>query len=88
MSGICGDKVIEEDILFCQHLQLHTTGEAIFNVLDMFVHENGLAWDQCVGLQTNGGVQAVTGCELCLLSTSSSTCEMDTLHGPLQSTSY
>ena len=43
------DKVIEEDILFCRPLQLRTTGEAIFNVLDMFVHENGLAWDKCVG---------------------------------------
>ena len=48
------DKAIEEDVLFCQPLQLHTTGEAIFNVLDIFIRENGLASDRCVGLCTDG----------------------------------
>ena len=53
---------MEEDILFCRPLQSRTTGKAIFNVLDMFVHGNGLAWDQCVGLCTDGA-QAMTDCE-------------------------
>ncbi len=48
------DKAIEEDVLFCRPLQSHTTGEAIFNVLDIFIRENGLAWDRCVGLCTDG----------------------------------
>jgi hypothetical protein len=56
------DKVIEEDVLFCRPLQSHTTGEAIFNVLDIFIRENGLAWDRCVGLCTDGA-QAMTGRE-------------------------
>ncbi len=34
------DKAIEEDVLFCRPLQSHTTGEAIFNVLDIFIREN------------------------------------------------
>ncbi len=37
------DKAIEEDVLFCRTLQSHITGEAIFNVLDIFIRENGLA---------------------------------------------
>ncbi len=56
------DKAIEEDVLFCRPLQSHTTGEAIFNVLDIFICENGLAWDRCVGLCTDGA-QAMTGRE-------------------------
>uniref|UniRef100_A0A671W2C9 DUF4371 domain-containing protein n=1 Tax=Sparus aurata TaxID=8175 RepID=A0A671W2C9_SPAAU len=40
----------------------HTTGEAIFNVLDMFLRENGLALDRCVGLCTDGA-RAMTGRE-------------------------
>ncbi len=56
------DKAIEEDVLFCRPLQSHTTGEAIFNVLDIFIRENGLAWDRCVGLCTDGA-QAMTGRE-------------------------
>uniref|UniRef100_A0AAY5KAR4 DUF4371 domain-containing protein n=1 Tax=Esox lucius TaxID=8010 RepID=A0AAY5KAR4_ESOLU len=31
----------------------HTTGEAILDVLDIFLHENGLTWDRCVGLCTD-----------------------------------
>ncbi|XP_060796340.1 zinc finger BED domain-containing protein 5-like [Neoarius graeffei] len=56
------DKLIEEDVLFCRPLQSHTTGEAIFNVLDSFIRENGLAWDRCVGLCTDGA-RAMTGRE-------------------------
>ncbi|KAL2101246.1 hypothetical protein ACEWY4_003007 [Coilia grayii] len=56
------DKVIDEDILFCRPLQSRTTGEAIFNVLDTFIHDNGLAWDRCVGLCTDGA-RAMTGRE-------------------------
>ncbi len=55
-------RAIEEDVLFCRPLQSHTTGEAIFNVLDIFIRENGLAWDRCVGLCMDG-VQAMTGRE-------------------------
>ncbi len=33
-----------------------------FNVLDIFIRENGLAWDRCVGLCTDGA-QAMTGRE-------------------------
>ncbi|KAK0146240.1 Zinc finger BED domain-containing protein 5 [Merluccius polli] len=56
------DKAIEEDVLFCRPLHSHTTGEAIFNVLDIFIRENGLAWDRCVGLCTDGA-RAMTGRE-------------------------
>uniref|UniRef100_A0A8C1RK47 HAT C-terminal dimerisation domain-containing protein n=1 Tax=Cyprinus carpio TaxID=7962 RepID=A0A8C1RK47_CYPCA len=56
------NKAIEEDVLFCWPLQSHTTGEDIFNVLDIFIRENGLAWDRCVGL-CKDGAQAMTGRE-------------------------
>ncbi|XP_039670584.1 zinc finger BED domain-containing protein 5-like [Perca fluviatilis] len=56
------DKAIAEDVLFCRPLQSHTTGEAIFNVLDIFIRENGLTWDRCVSLCTDGA-RAMTGRE-------------------------
>uniref|UniRef100_A0A8C4GRW1 Zinc finger BED domain-containing protein 5 n=1 Tax=Dicentrarchus labrax TaxID=13489 RepID=A0A8C4GRW1_DICLA len=57
------DKTIEEDVLFCRPLQSHTTGQAIFNVLDVFIPKYGLAWDRCIGLCTDGA-RAMTGREL------------------------
>ncbi len=65
MSGICGTRRLRRMSCFaglCRPLQSHTTGEAIFNVLDIFIRENGLAWDRCVGLCTDGA-QAMTGRE-------------------------
>src|SRR4029434_193216 len=51
-----------EDILFCRPLQIRTTGEAIFNVLDSFIQDSGLGWGKCIGLCTDRA-RSMTGRE-------------------------
>ena len=36
---------ISELIMFCKHLQSFTTGEEIFNVIDLFFSEHNLSWN-------------------------------------------
>ncbi len=51
---------IEEDILFCRSLPEHTTGEALFEVLDGYIRDVGMSWDKCVGICTDGA-RSMTG---------------------------
>ncbi len=51
---------IEEDILFCRSLPEHTTGEALFEVLDGYIRDAGMSWDKCVGICTDGA-RSMTG---------------------------
>ncbi len=44
---------IEEDILFCQSLPEHSTGKALFEVLDGYIRHAGMLWDKCVGICTD-----------------------------------
>ncbi|KAI2647347.1 SCAN domain-containing protein 3 [Labeo rohita] len=44
---------IEEDILFCRSLPEHTTGKALFEVLDGYLQDAGMSWDKCVGICTD-----------------------------------
>ncbi|KAG6930544.1 zinc finger BED-type containing 5 [Chelydra serpentina] len=43
---------VHDDILFCQPIPIHTTGEAIFKV-DDFIKNNYLDWSRCVGIITD-----------------------------------
>ena len=43
-SQYCRDD-ISELIMFCKHLQSYTTGEEIFNVIDLFFSEHNLSWN-------------------------------------------
>ncbi|KAG6920831.1 zinc finger BED-type containing 5, partial [Chelydra serpentina] len=45
---------VHDDILFCQPIPIHTTGEAIFKVIDDFIKNNYLDWSRCVGISTDG----------------------------------
>ncbi|CAL9692667.1 unnamed protein product [Knipowitschia caucasica] len=54
------DGAAQEDILFCQSLETRTTAEHIFQLLNAFIHENGLDWKKCVGVCTDGA-RAMTG---------------------------
>ena len=45
---------VEEDLLFCRELQSRTRGEDIFLTVDTFFNEEGLQWDNCVGVCTDG----------------------------------
>ena len=54
------DGAAQEDFVFCQSLETRTTAEHIFQVLNMFIQENGLDWKKCVGVCTDGA-RAITG---------------------------
>ncbi|CAM4630751.1 unnamed protein product [Caretta caretta] len=45
---------VHDDIWFCQPMPTHTTGEAIFKVIDDFIKNNDVDWSCCVGISTDG----------------------------------
>ncbi|KAH1186633.1 hypothetical protein KIL84_019382 [Mauremys mutica] len=45
---------VHDDILFCQPMPTHTTGEAIFKVIDDFIKNSDLDWSHCVGISMDG----------------------------------
>ena len=49
-----------EDFLFCKMVPGRTTGEQIFNILDNFMTETKLNWENCVAVCTDGAA-AMTG---------------------------
>ena len=45
---------LQEDMLFCTVLEGTCTGSDIFTKLDTKIQKEGLSWDQCVGVCTDG----------------------------------
>ncbi|GBP67854.1 Zinc finger BED domain-containing protein 5 [Eumeta japonica] len=50
----------EEDMLMCSPLPTNTTGEEIFNKINILFEENNLSWNDCINICTDG-VKAMTG---------------------------
>ncbi len=50
---------VEEDLLICQNLEAHTTGEAIFNLIDSYMKENNISWDFCSSVCTGGAAAMI-----------------------------
>ncbi|GFU02894.1 zinc finger BED domain-containing protein 5 [Trichonephila clavipes] len=50
----------EEDMLMCSPLPTNTTGEEIFNKINIFFEENNLSWSDCIDVCTDGA-KAMTG---------------------------
>ncbi|GFV71583.1 zinc finger BED domain-containing protein 5 [Trichonephila clavipes] len=44
----------EEDMLMCSPLPTNTTGEEIFNKINIFFEENNLSWNDCIDVCTDG----------------------------------
>jgi len=51
---------LEEDMLLCEVLETHTTGEKIFKVLNQFIMDHEISWDKCIDVCTDGA-KAMTG---------------------------
>ncbi|GFW33091.1 zinc finger BED domain-containing protein 5 [Trichonephila clavipes] len=49
-----------EDMLMCSPLPTNTTGEEIFNKINIFFEENNLSWNYCIDVCTDGA-KAMTG---------------------------
>ncbi|MBN3305968.1 ZBED5 protein, partial [Amia calva] len=45
---------VHKDFVFCRPLATCTTGEEIFNLMDIFMRTNGIDWARCVGLCSDG----------------------------------
>lgn len=55
------EKKIVEDLLFCKEMKDGATSENVFEVVDNFMVQNQIAWDQCVGVCTDGS-GSMAGC--------------------------
>ncbi|XP_068250344.1 SCAN domain-containing protein 3-like [Palaemon carinicauda] len=49
-----GKSDIEENFLFCKRLETTATGEDLFKLVDSFIKEEGLRWDQCSSVCSDG----------------------------------
>ncbi|XP_076059510.1 zinc finger BED domain-containing protein 5-like [Oratosquilla oratoria] len=49
-----GKSDIEEDFMFCKRMETTTTGEDLFKLVDSCTKEEGLRWDQCVSVCSDG----------------------------------
>ena len=47
---------LEEEFLFCVPLTTTATGADIFNVVDNFQQKEGISWENCVSLCTDGAL--------------------------------
>lgn len=45
---------IEEDLLLCKALETNTTGEEIFKLVNSYLNQNEIPWDNCVDICTDG----------------------------------
>ena len=50
----------ENNILFCNSLELHTTGKDIFDCVDNYITKHGIGLDKCISVCTDGA-KAMTG---------------------------
>lgn len=49
-----------EDLLFCKYVQTRATADELFKLLDGYLKEHGLKWENCVGICSDG-VQTMAG---------------------------
>lgn len=54
------ERFFEEDMLMCSPLPTNTTGEEIFNKINIFFKEINLSWNDCINICTDGA-KAMTG---------------------------
>lgn len=52
---------IQEEFIFCDHLQTTTRGDYIFRVVDTHLKDLQIDWANCAGICTDGA-RCMTGC--------------------------
>ncbi|XP_035211445.1 protein FAM200A-like [Stegodyphus dumicola] len=45
---------VREIMLFCKPIECNATAREVFKIIDNFFNENGILWENCVGLCTDG----------------------------------
>lgn len=65
---VCSES-LREDLLFCKYVQTRATADELFKILDSYLTEHGLKWENCIGFCSDGaqtmagkrkGLQALT----------------------------
>ncbi|KAL1276347.1 hypothetical protein QQF64_035970 [Cirrhinus molitorella] len=51
---------LREDLLFCKLVTKRATADELFKIIDTYLKEADLKWDDCVGICTDGA-QAMAG---------------------------
>lgn len=46
------EKHLIEDLLFCKEIKGGTSGKELFEIVDSFISENDINWEDCVGVCT------------------------------------
>ena len=54
------DKGIEDDLLLCKSLELRSTGNDMFNLIDNFMKAHDISWEKCI-LVYSDGAKSMTG---------------------------
>lgn len=49
------EKHLIEDLLFCIEIKGGTSGKELFEIVDSFISENDINWEDCVGVCTDEG---------------------------------
>ena len=50
---------VQEDLLLCKTLTTFTPGDEIFEILDLFMNENGIPWKKCMNI-CNDRIKSMT----------------------------
>ena len=54
------DKSLSEELLFCKYVEGRCTAEELFGIIDKFLTESSLKWNDCHGFCSDGA-QAMQG---------------------------
>ncbi|KAI2649397.1 Zinc finger BED domain-containing protein 5 [Labeo rohita] len=50
---VCSES-LREDLLFCKYVQTRATADELFKILDSYLTEHGLKWENCIGFCSDG----------------------------------
>ena len=60
MSRFIDSEDLREDLLFCKRVTTRVTADELFKIIDTYLIDADLKWEDCVGICTDGA-QAMAG---------------------------